>query len=268
MTDSADHLGLTLQDFLDDRLDPAKQAEVREHLQGCPQCRGELEALRWVRDVALKRLPAEAVPPALASRVGGALDEADRRARPVAGLTVGRPGWKWAGVGVAALLGAAALVLLILYPSRTDLPQAVARDFAEYSSGRLALDLRSSSGEAVESLFAAGGIDFRTRVFDLGMMQYQLVGGRVHRLGSRASALFAYRGPGGRDLVCQMFEGRVASLPRPEDVRSHDGIRFQVYRVGKLTLVFWQEGAVVCVLASDAKSESVIQLAYAKAVKV
>jgi hypothetical protein len=104
-------------------------------------------------------------------------------------------------------------------------------------------------------------------VFDLGMMQYQLVGGGVHRLGNRASALFAYRGPGG-DLVCQMYQGRLSALPRPDDVRTQNGIRFQVYRRGARTLVFWQEGEVVCVLASDADAEEVIQLAYAKAVKV
>jgi anti-sigma factor RsiW len=268
MTDAANHLGLTLQEFLDDRLDAARQAEVRAHLRDCAQCRRELEALRWVRDTALKRLPAEAVPPTLASRVASALDEADRQAQPAARSTIA-PRWrKWAGPGIAALLAAAAVVLLVLYLSRTDLPNAVARDFAEYSSGKLALDLRSSSGEAVESLFAARGIDFRTRVFDLGMMQYELVGGRIHRLGNHVSALFTYRGPEGRELVCQMYEGRLASLPQPDDVHNHNGIKFQVYRVGKLTLVFWQEGAVVCVLASDAESESVIQLAYAKAVKV
>lgn len=268
MTDAENHLGLTLQDFLDDRLDAARQAEVRAHLQACPQCRGELEALRWVRDTALKRLPAEPVPPEVAGRIAGALDEADRQSRPAAAASV-RPQWrKWAGAGVAALLAAAAVVLVILSRSRPDLPEVVGRDFAEYSSGGLALDLRSSDGKAVESLFAARGIDFRTRVFDLGMMQYQLVGGRVHRLGSRPSALFAYRGPEGRDLVCQMYEGRLDALPRPDTVRSQDGIRFQVYRLGKLTLVFWQEGTVVCVLASDAEPESVIRLAYAKAVKV
>ena len=268
MSDAANHHGLTLQDYLDDRLDAARQAEVRAHLQGCPQCRGELEALRWVRDTALKRLPAEAVPAALADRVASALDEVDRRARPATRASVG-PRWrKWAGAGVAALLAAAAVVLFVLSRSRAELPEVVARDFAEYSSGRLALDLRSSDGKAVETLFAARGIEFRTRVFDLGMMQYQLVGGRVHRLGNRPSALFAYRGPEGRDLVCQMYEGRLDDLPRPDDVRAQDDIMFQVYRVGKLTLVFWQEGAVVCVLASDAESESVIRLAYAKAVKV
>jgi anti-sigma factor RsiW len=265
MTDTANHPGARLQDFLDGRLDEARQAEVRAHLEGCPRCRHELEVLRWVRDVALKQLPGEEVPAALAERVAAGLDAADQRARPAVSPAFGRRWRRWAG---AAALVAAALVLLLAWPPRADLADAVASDFRAYSSGDLALDLRSSNGEAIESLFVARGIDFPTRVFDLGMMQYQLVGGRIHRLRDRASALFAYRGPEGRDLVCQMYQGRLADLPRPDEVREHDGIRFQVYRTGELTLVFWQEGAVVCVLASDAESEAVIQLAYAKAVKV
>lgn len=266
MTDTVNHLGATLQDFLDGRLDHTRQAEVRAHLDGCPDCRRKVEAMRWVRDVALKQLPGEEVPPALADRVATALDAADERARPATMVTTGRRWGKWVGGG--ALLATAALALLLVSRSRADLPAAVARDFAEYSSGRLALDLPSSDGAAVESLFAKGGIAYRTRVFDLSMMQYRLVGGRLHRLRDRPSALFAYRGPDGRDLMCQMYEGRLADLPRSDDVRDHNGITFRVYRVARLTLVFWQEDTVVCVLVSDAESETVIQLAYAKAVKV
>ena len=264
MTDNASHLGATLQDFLDGRLDAARQAEVRAHLAGCPQCRSELEALRWVRDVALKRLPSEEVPPGLAARVTAGLDAADgRTGRPT--RTVSRRWGRWAGAGT--LLATAAVALLLLSPPGEDLADAVARDYAEYSSGSLELGLRSSDGAAVESLFARGGIAFRTSVFDLGMMQYRLIGGRVHRLRGRPSALFVYRGPEGRVLVCQMYEGLLTDLPRTEDVREHNGVTFHVYRAGALTLVFWQEGGVVCVLASDAESEAVIQLAYAKAVK-
>jgi len=65
-----------------------------------------------------------------------------------------------------------------------------------------------------------------------------------------------------------MYEGQLADLPRSDDEREHNGITFRVYRAGTVTLVFWQEGPVVCVLASDADAEAVIQLAYAKAVKV
>jgi anti-sigma factor RsiW len=165
------------------------------------------------------------------------------------------------------LVAAAALALQVARPPSLDLVDAVARDFARYSAGNLALDLRSSNVEAVESFFAAGGLDFRTRVLDLGMMRYQLVGGRIHRLRNRPSALFTYRGPQNRQLVCQMYRGRLAELPRPHDVRQHEGITFQVYRSEGVTLVFWQEGAVVCVLASDAEFEAVIRLAFAKAMK-
>src|SRR5256712_7146839 len=265
MTDTVNHLGATLQDFLDGRLDDTRQVEVRAHLDGCPQCRGELEALRWGRDVALKQLPGEQVPPELADRVTAALDATHGRTRPAANRTIRRRSWQRATAG--ALRTAAALALLLLSQPRADLVDAVTRDFAAYSSGTLALDLRSSDGTAVERLYVRGGIDFRTRGFDLWIMQYRLGGGWIHRPVGRPSALFAYRGPEGRDLVCQMYEGRLAELPRSDDVREHNGITFQVYRAGRLTLVFWQEGAVVCVLASDAESEAVIQLAYAKAAK-
>ncbi len=266
MTDNASHLGPTLQDFLDGRLDATRGPEVRAHLEACPQCRSELEALRWVRDVALKQLPSAEVPPAVAARVTAALDAAEGQIGRVPSRTLGRRWRRWTAAG--ALLTAAALALLLLSPPSGDLADAVARDYADYSTGSLELGLRGPDGAAVESLFARGGIAFSTRVFDLGMMQYQLVGGRVHRLRGRPSALFVYRGPEGRVLVCQMYEGLLADLPRTDDVREHNGITFRVYRAGALTLVFWQEGGVVCVLASDAESEAVIQLAYAKAVKI
>jgi anti-sigma factor RsiW len=266
MTDNASHLGATLQDVLDGRLDATGRAEVRAHLEGCPPCRSELEALRWVRDVARKQLPSEEVPAALAARVAAALDATDRSTGHAAGRTRRRRSGRWIGAG--ALLAAAAAALLILSPPSADLAGAVARDYAEYSIGSLELGLQSSDGAAVESLFARGGIAFRSSVFDLGMMQYRLAGGRVHRLRGRPSALFVYRGPDGRVLMCQMYEGLLADLPRTGDVREHHGVTFQVYRAGAITLVFWQEGGVVCVLASDAAPEAVIQLAYAKAVKV
>src|SRR5687767_13104726 len=149
MTDSAKHLGATLQDFLDGRLDAARQAEVRAHLEACPQCRAELETLRWVRDVALKQLPGEEVPPALTERVAAALDAVDR-ARPATSPLAGR---RWRGWAAAGAIVVAALVLLLAWPPSPDLADAVANDFTVYSGGSLGLDLRSSNGEAVESLF-------------------------------------------------------------------------------------------------------------------
>jgi hypothetical protein len=65
-----------------------------------------------------------------------------------------------------------------------------------------------------------------------------------------------------------MYRGRTAELPYTAERRVHDGIGFLVYRRDGVTLVFWQEGEVVCVLASDVAPEEVVALAFAKAMKV
>jgi hypothetical protein len=100
------------------------------------------------------------------------------------------------------------------------------------------------------------------------MMRYELLGGRVDSLGARPSALFAYRGERGDLIVCQMFKGRVEELPRAAETRVHNDITFHVYQRDGRTVVFWQEGEVVCVLVGEGVSEDVIALAYAKAMKV
>ena len=84
----------------------------------------------------------------------------------------------------------------------------------------------------------------------------------------RPSALFAYRGVGDHTLMCQMFEGSLDELPQGGEAREHNGIEFRIFKQHGLTLVFWMEGSVVCVLVSDVPGEDVVQLAYAKAVKV
>jgi hypothetical protein len=120
----------------------------------------------------------------------------------------------------------------------------------------------------MERFFSAAGIPFKTRVFDLGMMTYRLLGGRAYRLNSRKSAFFVYRGKGDSILVCQMYPGGTSELPTGAVLRENKGTTFYVYRVKDLTAVFWQEGTVTCVLTSDIDPEQLVQLAFAKAVKV
>jgi hypothetical protein len=166
---------------------------------------------------------------------------------------------------------AAAVVLLLFVARRPPAavsPAQIAEDFAVYAGGRLDLEVRSAVPAEVEAFFRRRGLTFATRVFDLGMMGYTVAGGAVRGTSGHARALYAYRGADGTDVVCQMYVARVSALPPPSEVREHDGITFAVYREGDLTMVFWQEGPVICVLASDARPESVVELAFAKAIKV
>jgi anti-sigma factor RsiW len=250
-----------IQDLLDGRLDPSRRAEIEEHLEACAECRRGFVAVRLTKELLARTLRSEIDSSPDSSRLGTLLDDEDRGAgrRGFAGVL------KWS---------AAALVLLTIvaaffwYGRRDSVTETVAHDFTESRSGSLRLELETTEPEALERFFAQRGIVFETRVFDLGMMGYQVVGGRVHALGGRPSALFLYRNAEGRLLLCQMFEARMEELEAPDETRVHDGIRFQVYRRDGLTLVFWQEGTVVCVLVSDLPSEEIVQLAFAKAVRI
>jgi anti-sigma factor RsiW len=152
--------------------------------------------------------------------------------------------------------------------SRPDLPSEVASDYQNYKAGKVPLMLKTENVKEMEKFFSEEGIPYQTRVFDLGMMNYRLMGGRVHKLTTRKSAFFVYRGKGDAILVCQMYRGKVTELPAADAVlRENKGIQFYIYRVNGLTLTFWQEGPITCVLTSEIDPEQLIQLAFAKAVK-
>jgi hypothetical protein len=55
------------------------------------------------------------------------------------------------------------------------------------------------------------------------------------------------------------------NCPRAPTVCENKGIGFHICQKDGLSAVFWQEGAIVCVLISDVEPEAVVQLAFAKA---
>lgn len=260
------HMGEELQLLLDGRLGSDRRAAVEAHLASCRQCQRELDALRRVKATVREHLMERPVPPDVVARVSAVL-AAEKGGRVVRDHRAARL-WRRGAIAGLSLAAAAALLLVLLQPGRPDPVGAAARDFASYRAASLALQLETHDPRALERFFAGGRVPFAPRVFDFGMMGYRLAGGQIHRLAGRRSALFAYENAAGRRVVCQMYEGRLSELPPAAEEREHDGIRFRVYRTAGLTLVFWQEGSVVCVLATDADPEEAVQLAYAKAIKV
>jgi anti-sigma factor RsiW len=261
---------IDLQDLLDERLPESLRSELAAHAAECPICKRELAILRLAKG-SVGALPDEETPASLRERVIASLDAVDREAR-VAVTVPARPRRLVRFVVRAGLLVAAAVVLLLVSsddPSAGPVnPSEIAADYGAVITQSLTLEMRSDQPAAVEGFFRRRGIGFPTRVFDLGMMGYQVVGGTVRADGARSRALFVYRSGTGGTLVFQMYEGQTSELPAADEVRENNGIRFLVHRQGNLTLVFWQEGDVICVLASDAAPEEVIALAIAKAVKV
>lgn len=252
-----------LDALLDGRLYEDTVAEIEAHLAGCDECRHAFEALRWTKQFAATRFAAPDAPADLQEKILRSL-----RAEPVLKILPSPPRRKWdhrhALALAASLLVAAILSGVLLYP-KTTLPALVATDFQKYHAQKLPLDLATDDVKQMEEFFTAHGVPFTPRVFDLGMMQYRLVGGRVHRLAGQPSALFIYRSPAGEELLCQMFPGKVAQLPAGAERRESKGIEFFIYRKNGTTTVFWQEGKIVCALVSNIDPEAVTQLAFAKA---
>lgn len=268
MSDGERHFDAELQDALDDRLPMAERAALDAHLAACPRCRAQFEALAAAKS-ALAQLRTSDVPAELHARVQDAL----RQEAPPDQTTVTAPARTRAVSRWVPVVAAAAAVALVVWlgpylQDRDAAPATVAADYKAHRDGRLPLEVRSSSASEIEAYFRRAGIGFPPRVFDLSMMQFTLEGGRVHRLGRVPSALFVYRGPDGRRLVCQMYPGRLVDLPAPTARRTHNTIEFLVYDEAGVTVIFWQEGDVVCVVAGDGDAEQVIQLAFAKAMKL
>jgi anti-sigma factor RsiW len=251
-----------LSEALDGRLSEERLQAVLDLMRSCPECRAAYEAMAWTRAQG-GRLPAVAAPPGLEEQIRSRLDREAGRSRRM--LVVRRAfGFALA----AALLLALAGVLARRASGPSRLPQAVAADFRARAAGQLPLVLETADPARLEQWLASASLDFPTRVFDLRMMGYELLGGGTRVVAGRPSVFIVYREAAtGREMICQMRRGGPKDLPPADAMREHDGIVFRIYRVEDLTLVFWPEGEVLCVLVGDGDPEALVQLAFAKAMK-
>jgi len=246
-----------LQDAAGHRLSAERAGVVERHLEACRRCRDLVATHRGTVSRIVRAAGVSSAPASLRASIASALDAEDasmRRRRP--------RGWLLAAAA-ATLLAAAGWWLL--GGTREPLTRSVAADYRALESNELELALRSADAQEVERFFSGRRLDFETRVFDLGMMGYGLAGARAHRVGDEPSALIAYRARDGSWLLCEMFRGRLSSLPPARGRLSKGGTEFRLYESQGLTLVFWPEGEVLCVLAGRGPSNAILELAFAKA---
>jgi anti-sigma factor RsiW len=255
-----------VQDYLDGRLGPEEMAQAEKVLGESPDARAELEALKRVRAL-MKSTPSAPVMPAdLQARVRDALDLEEGRIRqePV------QPSERRLLWYRPALAAAAAVVLAlglwgIFTPSSDGFidqvyaryEQTVTKDCTQFFSHK--------DPECLKKFLNDFGRSYDEAMLNVGMEGFVLENGVVGPLGDRPSAVMAYQHPDRQRIVCQMYEGQLEDLPEGGEVFGPSGLQVRIFRRGNVTMAFWQDGQLVCVLSSSVESGQLIQLALKKA---
>jgi anti-sigma factor RsiW len=180
-----------LDGYLDGELDPVRNLEIEDHLQGCARCSRSYSDRKVIR----RGLKTESLyfkaPADLQNRIQRSVRKAARAEAPAGWLS-----WPW--LRVAAPLAAAALVVLMLVPifggpSSDELltQDVVASHIRSLMVNHLA-DVRSTDKHTVKPWFN-GKLDFSPPVDDLAKQGFPLIGGRLDYLNNRPVAALVYQ---------------------------------------------------------------------------
>jgi len=188
-----------LDAYIDHELDAATSAEMAQHVVACAEC-SALRSQRVAMQTALRAtLVREPAPASLRAAVLRDIREADAR-RATRAPRPPRSGSSWARAWQMMLLGASTAVAGAIggwwfaQPQGLDgIPEyVVTRHVASLSPEGPRIDVASSDRHSVKPWFQ-GRVDFAPVVRDLSAQGFELVGGRLDRIGDRQAAAVVYR---------------------------------------------------------------------------
>jgi anti-sigma factor (TIGR02949 family) len=178
---SCEHVERDLDAYLDRELDAAPAQAIRDHINGCANCRRQV-----IEREALSRLVRAAPYYSAPDRVRARVLAQSNRSRFVRRAVI----WAAAAVFVVSVTGV--LTLLRSGPTRDDVSadEAVSSHVRSLMAEHL-FDVHSTDQHTVKPWFL-GKLDFSPPVVDLASIGFPLVGGRLDYLGGRPVAALVY----------------------------------------------------------------------------
>jgi anti-sigma factor RsiW len=180
--------------YLDEELLPDEQADVREHLASCADCRHEHEVLLATTTSLKEGLVRHRAPDVLKARIRGALAETDTGDTAERSRRDWRSPWaRFAAAGVLIAIASSALTFTAMrQPSstRSTESEVLASHIRSLMPGHL-VDIASTDQHNVKPWFN-GRLDLSPTVPRLDSLGFPLIGGRIDYVGGRPVAAVVY----------------------------------------------------------------------------
>ncbi len=210
--------------YLDGELGADQAGNVERHLEGCADCRRQLDE-RKALSALLRRMPYYDAPPQLPSTIGSARDAMSRRRRAYA----------WTAAA-AVLVLAAGSVGGLRAARRTQATSALADAVIERHVSALSLpsliQVASSDQHTVKPWFQ-GKLTFSPPVPDLTAAGFALAGGRIDSIDGRVAAVLVYKR---RLHVIHVFVWPNDDGARGTDARTIRGFHERHWTTGDLAM--------------------------------
>ena len=187
-SDEADRF---LDAYLDGELEPAKRAELEEHLASCSECREKLRQLSQFRTFFTANAPRYPAPPELRNKVLAGL--AVRKKSNI--IALGRQPWLYAAA--VAIIGLVVAWLAFSSNWEKQIAEQALANFKRAALLERVCDVVSPDPAIVKPWFN-GKLDFSPPVVLPGL-NFQMRGGRLDVLENRKVAAFTYKRD--KDLV-------------------------------------------------------------------
>ena len=182
-----DNSVLLVHAYLDGELDPANALGITQQIDQEPALAAEAERVKALQQLIHERLPREAAPTGLRSRIEGTVGAARRD----------HGQWSWRALAASIALTAmvtSSSTWLVLGPQQqpTMIADSLVSDHIRALMATQPVDVVSSDRHTVKPWFNSR-IPTSPRVVDLAKQDFQLIGGRIDVIGQTPVSTLVYR---------------------------------------------------------------------------
>jgi anti-sigma factor RsiW len=219
---------LLLHAYLDGELDPANALAIERRIATDPAFAAEFKRLEALQKLVRERLPEEAIPPGLRSRIEASVGVKRSRVEPT---------WRAlaASIAITAMVASGATWIARGPQPQDTISDAVVAAHIRSLMAPQPADVISSDQHTVKPWFS-GRIPEAPRVVDLSKQDFPLVGGRVDVIGRKPVPTLVYRHR--KHLIS------LIAVPAPAEqalsaapVRTSDG--YNIYRWSENGMTYW-----------------------------